>query len=437
MTAPRRHRNSRQSHDYIPAWFILVRRYGKFIYILCLVVLCGVQWQRLSRLSPASTTPIAKTSIRHSITQPPLSSAYNGTILLQLSGEFGNHLHKLALAKALQWMAQDEYGLDLKLVLKHQDHPKWLSARKDLQKCFASLRPLHFKEGNNKAYESQKLQQKMQGWDLELHGHDRSSLTNVLDRLQDVLKKNKELSHEETTAKDQRIIEIPMLPPVIWIDQMVGWEILDEYRDRLVEWLLPIDSVSCCGDDDDHTSNAPYPDETVFHFRNFVTELQGATQELGFEELSPFQTAHELLGHVPPGNKVAITTRFDNEVTQGYVQALKDRGVQVRVMAGQSATQDFCFLSRTQHQLVGGQRSTFFVWAAYLGLAHIDKVLSYSVSPPNFTAATTKDSRHAMRVPYEWKRSPLLQQKWEFQTFEGEGASNTKKTPTKIKWATT
>ena len=75
---------------------------------------------------------------------------------------------------------------------------------------------------------------------------------------------------------------------------------------------------------------------------------------MGFVELSPHQIAHDLFGHLKPGEKVAITGRF---VTSGriseVVTALESRGLIVRQIAGEDPMSDFCFLKSAKKKLVG------------------------------------------------------------------------------------
>jgi hypothetical protein len=121
-------------------------------------------------------------------------------------------------------------------------------------------------------------------------------------------------------------------------------------------------------------------------------------KRLGFEELSPNKTALELFGHLKPGDKIAITTRFGGKDVEPYVSALQGRGLQVRVIEGQSGTQDFCFLMSAQKELVGSLLSTFVMWAAYLGdmkRANLYRVMSPSSRP-------TSTSSH-----FNWKHSDL------------------------------
>jgi hypothetical protein len=110
----------------------------------------------------------------------------------------------------------------------------------------------------------------------------------------------------------------------------------------------------------------------VQHFRNFVTEVgrRGVNLYGEFQESSPNQTASQLFGHLQPGEKVAITSRYLNDLTLDYVRALEQRGLQGRVISNnQTGLEDFCFLKRAQKEMVGSSMSTFARWAAILGNA--------------------------------------------------------------------
>ncbi len=366
----------------------------------------GISWIRESQgLEPSHLVDVpAKRSNRFSHDTP------NGTIIVQLSGEMGNNLHKLAFGRGLQLMAEREYNLQLPLVLRHQEHPKWISTRRNLQKCFPNLRHIDFRSGNTDEFSNRKIEQKIWlGVDAEglvLQGNDFSSMMKVLENLKDIA--NGKSKTNVTTSID-KTPQSNIHLPYVFADKMVDWHILDRYRKELLEWL-EFDYESCCPVD------LPEAEESVFHFRNFVTELQSATSPMGFDELPPYRTAHELLGHLQVGDKVAITTRFNNNVTQEYVQALKERGLQIRVVTGNSDTEDFCFLAKTQKELVGGQRSSFFTWAAFLGISGgdgsgIQFVRSYSVhlSPESLI-------KDALQLPYQWT-DETLKDMWRFEIF--------------------
>jgi hypothetical protein len=89
---------------------------------------------------------------------------------------------------------------------------------------------------------------------------------------------------------------------------------------------------------------------------------------LGFEELSPNKTADELFGNLKAGDKVALTSRFADNA-KAYMNALNRRGIVARVIAGQSGTQDFCFLMSARKEMAGMLMSTYAIWASLLGNA--------------------------------------------------------------------
>ena len=126
---------------------------------------------------------------------------------------------------------------------------------------------------------------------------------------------------------------------------------------------------------------------------------------IGFEELSPNKTAYELFGHLNPGDKVAITTRFGDKDVEPYVSALQARELQVRVIEGQSGTQDFCFLMSAQKELVGSFLSTFVSWAAYLG--DMKRANLYRVIGLN----TPTD----LRMPFNWTHRRLKDRVFTFE----------------------
>jgi hypothetical protein len=76
-----------------------------------------------------------------------------------------------------------------------------------------------------------------------------------------------------------------------------------------------------------------------------------------------------LFGHLQVGDKIAMTTRWHNPLSQAYVDALMARGLNVRIVTNQTGVQDFCFLQSAQKELVGVAKSTYVRWAAYLGNA--------------------------------------------------------------------
>jgi hypothetical protein len=135
-------------------------------------------------------------------------------------------------------------------------------------------------------------------------------------------------------------------------------------------------------------------------------------KHLGYEELSPNQTARQLFGHLGGGDKVAIITRFDTSAARPYVEALERQGIQVRVVNNQTDTQDFCFLMQAQKEMVGLARSTFFLWAGFLG--NCSRVRAYSVDSPARRRAVPNVFDH-----YNWT-NPELQSRVFFELFKAD-----------------
>ena len=79
-----------------------------------------------------------------------------------------------------------------------------------------------------------------------------------------------------------------------------------------------------------------------------------------------------------------MTTRFHdndgNSIVQKYIDALKQRGLQVRLITNQTGVQDFCFLSKATKELVGVAKSTYVRWAGYLSPSTTNVVRLYAIA---------------------------------------------------------
>jgi hypothetical protein len=322
----------------------------------------------------------------------------NATIVIQLMGEMGNNLHKISHGLGLQIRASQN-NITTNLVLKHQNHKKWYSASQNIKKCFTKLRDFDFSAGNRAEMRERELAQKL--WLgakclplVNIVNVDYNSTSLVLKTLQDVLLKGEQIPKTEEHAKI--VLPYVLADPhmkIIGMTQM--YQFPREFRE-----FFQFDDEACC-------AQIPDEDESVFHFRNFKTELVSATEMLGFEELSPEKTANELFGKLPVGSKVAITTRFNNENTQKYVKALEQRGLRVRVVSEQTSVQDFCFLKHAKKELVGMLSSTFFLWAAFLGDGN---VRAFSVTTPLHPKS---------KIEFEWS-VPELKDRFSHEVYQSE-----------------
>jgi hypothetical protein len=159
-------------------------------------------------------------------------------------------------------------------------------------------------------------------------------------------------------------------------------------------------------------------------------------KQKGYEELSPNQTVSQLFGHLPPGSKIAMTSRIvDHPMTQAYVDAFERRGFQWRILSSnQTGVQDFCFLQSSQRDLAGMARSTFVRWAAILGTStrssssgsgsgsssshHQQYHDSHIQRTTWLYSIDSNDTRNALGdqalVDYNWTYHPELQSKIRF-----------------------
>jgi hypothetical protein len=107
-----------------------------------------------------------------------------------------------------------------------------------------------------------------------------------------------------------------------------------------------------------------------------------------------------------------------HDVIDPYVTALQNDGWTVRVIANQTAAQDFCFLQRTSRHLMGPSRSTFFKWAALLSGKDKDTartVTVYSMDTPARRARAAKSQQPLLEaIPFT---NPVLQREWEFRLY--------------------
>lgn len=332
------------------------------------------------------------------------------TIVVQLRGELGNHLSTIAHGRGLQLYALEMYGLETNLLLRHQvmpdgitSNPKWDPTRQTLQRCF-NFSEWDFSRGAQwKEFDDFKVQQ--EGWldflDLKkldsINGRRMNGLLfkdNQPVQASDI-ERGLETFLEVLSRKDRPAVHqsATLQLPFLLSESMDNNILVDKYVDYF-RAFFQLDQ-SCCGEVE------PDPDESVFHFRNFETEMPSHKGTL--QEVSPNQTAHVLFAHLQAGDKVAITTRFNNARASEHVEALTGRGIEVRVIEGQSGVQDFCFLTKAQKEVVGNCQSTFVFWAVVLGKAR--KSVLYTLDSPSLQerfGATAID-----RFQYQWQNDDL------------------------------
>ena len=103
------------------------------------------------------------------------------TIVVQLSGELGNHLSKIAPAYGVQLLLKEKYGMDAKLVMRHQDHSKWTKTPPILRQCFPKLAHWDYEEGNSEEFLERQRQQAE--WLASRHQQQQQQQQAILDRV--------------------------------------------------------------------------------------------------------------------------------------------------------------------------------------------------------------------------------------------------------------
>jgi len=187
---------------------------------------------------------------------------------------------------------------------------------------------------------------------------------------------------------------------------------VDRYLD-VIRNAFEFDNSKCC-------ARIPDSEETVFHFRNYMSEMPDwRAYAMGFSELSPNKTAQELFAssHWQKGkdDHITVTSRIPNKYARAYVEAFQQQlGVPSELISNQSGIQDFCFLKETKKTLVGNARSTYVFWAGVLGkvrdcrLYHVD-TFGLRERHPQFWE----------RFTYPWT-NPELKKRIHFELYQSE-----------------
>lgn len=279
-------------------------------------------------------------------------------VVVQLGGELGNHLGYIAEGLMTAWEMTEDYGLQANLILRHQEHPKWKRAQRDL-KCFPELRDMNLTEGNTEAFSRA----------FEKLNKDRE-YRRAVKNLSGFVKYYGD--HVDSKSQTSSCLDRPFYHVKT---QATSTQRLSRYYTRLRDFFRIDGGDRCC-------KEVPQRNDTVFHLRNFKDELQ-LWKDLGYWEAGPKRVSLDLLQHINRGQSVAITTRWPR-FAEPYAKVLRERGVEARVVEGQSGVQDFCFLLRTRREIVGVEESTYFRWASFLGNAsriHMYTVASISNRP--------------------------------------------------------
>jgi hypothetical protein len=190
------------------------------------------------------------------------ASEWNISVVVQLSGELGNHLSKIAFGYSVQQRLWERYRLASHLVLQHQERgSKWISARRDVQTCFPHFRSTDFCVGNSPEFQH-RLQQQRE-W---LGGTNASKL--VLANLISSEDVDASLFYLNELLRQQNRSDVLTSPlsdhlnpgnislPFLYAQSFASLEDIDAYYHELQN-LFVFDEESCC-------RAVPAVDEHVF-----------------------------------------------------------------------------------------------------------------------------------------------------------------------------
>lgn len=290
------------------------------------------------------------------------------TIVIQLKGETGNHLGRMAYGYGLKWILEEDYNVTSTVILRHQENRnKWRNTQKAIRTCFPNFSSKDFEAGNSDEFKG-RLQEQHDWLGKEHDFHTRYCVDEdcIHKRLQALVR----LLSEGSRAPADATITLPFLYADVFSN--MGY-INDRYYERLrVLFRYDYGNPNCC-------SEQPKADETVLHIRGFLKEMPKAGKALGYEELSLDKTVHELLANHSGGGGIAVIGRFSDQTDQ-YVQVLLDNGMRARRVVTQNGEQSFCFLLRAKKCLIAYVASSFGKWAVYLGNATTARL--YSLKSP-------------------------------------------------------
>jgi hypothetical protein len=200
------------------------------------------------------------------------------TIVCQLSGEFGNNIskfvHALVLWRMLNQQQQQHASalipyLRFRIVLRHQQHSKWVRARDDIQKCFpSSLGQFDFELGNRIVFDDAKQTRRL--WTELFHGVNQSPQT-VPTALDHFLRIATDVYHQQRSsnttddAESQRkgSTALPFLPSDVLVSHPRFVEFVDDYYRDIRQFLQFHQAAACC-------ALLPDSDETVYVRTSYV-----------------------------------------------------------------------------------------------------------------------------------------------------------------------
>jgi hypothetical protein len=192
---------------------------------------------------------------------PKHSFSIQPTIIVQLSGELGNHLSKIAHGYGVQRMLEDKFGIKAKLVMRHQDHPKWQRTPPILQACYPNLADWNYEEANSEEFVIRKKQQ--EEWLTKEQQETLARINGIQvyhgDIItEEILLEAMNLFDSLLQSKTKPLIDqnATISLPFLTIDTFSVNFVVDKYYDE-IRALFALNESACC-------PRIPPPTESVF-----------------------------------------------------------------------------------------------------------------------------------------------------------------------------
>jgi hypothetical protein len=193
---------------------------------------------------------------------PTLSRIFiNISIIVDLSGELGNHLNHIAHGRAIQQILENSHGIVSHLVLRRNSNDeKYRRTQRQLKRCFPNLRHLDFHDPKSSTITSQKTLDRIQSTILgqeqarALFLDGGASLANTQQAAAALatLALNKTvLLHQDQSIRGTSF-------PFLRTSAMINREMMDVFYDD-IRAFFEFDEAACCSVDD-----LPDPNISVF-----------------------------------------------------------------------------------------------------------------------------------------------------------------------------
>ncbi|KAI2505966.1 hypothetical protein MHU86_8466 [Fragilaria crotonensis] len=194
----------------------------------------------------------------------------NLTIVIQLNGEMGNHLGKIAFGYMVKLILEDDYNITSSMVLRHQDSQKWVRAMKSMM-CFTKMRKMDFSQGNTEEFEDRWNEQ--HNW----LGGDQFNIKTAASLRSD-LKELVQVFSNTTNPPPVLPVDVNITIPFIYANSFgIGSDIVDPFFDRLKDLFeYDLNNPKCCGP-------RALANEIVLHARGFEVEPQKSAKKRAVE----------------------------------------------------------------------------------------------------------------------------------------------------------